>query len=218
MEKMNSMSIYGQCVNNDKMQQLDTLTNEKIHYSCSGSSIDCSSDYCDPGSFDFQYKSLSNRNSPDTLNDSNDARNRPIVIILSIIFSIIGCLIIITIGILIYRWKNDKELFCCDFLSKSPRTINEITRRHRLQHKKEIINKNPTVIESVITHGANMNVPPYSEDQNDDFSNQTTSNTKRKLYNPMFADSPKSSIRYHQSEIQSNGAGPHTNQMYSEDS
>ncbi|CAF4550429.1 unnamed protein product [Rotaria sp. Silwood1] len=213
--KKNSIILFGQCLNNMTIQRLDSLTNEQLHYSCSKSSIDCSLDYCEPGSFNFEYKSFSFDKLSDLTKNSNTSKNQTIKIILSIIFSIIAFIIIILLIILIYRWKQGKNLICCQFLSTTTSTMTEITRRHRRQHQKQIINKNPTVIESIITHGANMNVPPYPR-HNNEYSTEATSNNKRKLYNPMFMNSPKSDTRYHQSTIVSDDNCSHSNQMYSE--
>jgi hypothetical protein len=117
-------------------------------------------------------------------------------------------MIILTIIILIYRWRKGKDLLCCDFFPTTSSRINEVTRHHRRQHQKQIIDNNPTVMESVVTHGANMDIPSYS--------NETTSNTKRKLYNPMFTDSSSSDIRPHQSIMLSNDSCFQNNQLYSE--
>ena len=209
--KKNSIELFGQCLNNITIQRLDSLTNQQ----CTKSSIDCSVDYCEPDSFDFKHKSFSSSKITILTKTSNASKNRTIGIILSIIFSIIAVIIILTIIILIYRWKKGKNLLCCDFLPTTSLKMNEITRRHHRQHQKQIIDNNPTVIESVITHGANMNVPPYPN-QNSSYSNETTSNAKRKLYNPMFTDSPTSDIRHHQSIIVSNDHSFQTNQLHSE--
>jgi hypothetical protein len=198
--KKNSIKLFGQCLNNITIQRLDSLINQQ----CTKSSIDCSVDYCEPDSF----KSFSSGKITILTKTSNESNNHTIGIILSIIFSIIAVIIILIIIILIYRWRKGKNLLCCDFLPTKPLKMNEITRR---QHQKQIIDNNPTVIESVITHGANMNVPSYPN-QNSVYSNETTSNTKRKLYNPMFTDSPTSDIRYHQS----NHRSFQNNQLYSE--
>ncbi|CAF0788046.1 unnamed protein product [Rotaria sordida] len=213
--KKNSIILYGQCLNNITIQRLDSLTNEQLHYSCSKSSIDCSSDYCEPGSFNNEYKTSSFGKLSNLTNNSNTSKNHTIKIILSIIFSIITLIIIIIIIILIYRWKQGKNLICCQFLSTTSSTMTEITRRHRRQHQKQIINKNPTIIESIVTHGTNMNVPPYPHNDNE-YLTETTSNNKRKLYNPMFMNSPKSDPRYQQSIGVSNDNCFHSNQSYSE--
>ncbi|CAF4086046.1 unnamed protein product, partial [Rotaria sp. Silwood2] len=213
--KKNSIILFGQCFNNITLQLLDSLTNEQLHSSCSKSSIDCSSDYCEPGSFNFEYKSSSFGKLSNLAKNSSTSQNNTIKIILSIIFSIIALIIIIILIILIYRWKQGKQLLCCQFLSTTSSTMTEITRRHRRQHQKQIINKNPTVIESIITHGANMNVPSYPH-HNYEYSTETTSNNKRKLYNPMFMNSPKSDTRSHQSIVVSNDNCSHSNQSYSE--
>jgi len=109
--------------------------------------------------------------------------------------------IIITVIILIYRWRKGRKIFCCDFLSPTSSTMTGITRRRH--HQKQIIDNNPTVIESVVTHGANMNVSSYRH-ENDAYFNESTTNSKRKHYNPMFKDSPISDIRRHQSAQESN--------------
>jgi len=197
--KKNSIELFGQCLNNITIQRLDSLTTQQ----CTKSSIDCSVDYCEPDSFNFRDKSLSSGKITSLTETSNTSKNRTIGIVLSIVFSIIAVIIILTVIILIYRWKKGKNLLCCDFLPTTSSKMSAITRRHRRQHQKQMIDNNPTVIESVVTHGANMNVPPYPH-QNSSYSNETTSNTKRKLYNPMFKDSPTSDLRHHQSIIISN--------------
>jgi hypothetical protein len=61
-----------------------------------------------------------------------------------------------------------------------------------------------------------MNVLPNSNHIND-YSIEKSSNNKRKLYNPMFTDSPTSDIRHdHQSVIISNDSISHNNHLYSE--
>ncbi|CAM4753916.1 unnamed protein product [Rotaria magnacalcarata] len=202
--KTNSIALLGECLDKNQIQRLDTLTDKQIHDSCSKSSINCSSNYCEPVLFNFQYKSVSYEQVSDTSESSNQSKSRAIAITLGIIFSIIASIIIMTTIIVVYRWKQGKELLCCDFRTTTSSTVTEITQRHRRQHQKKIINKNPTAIESIITHGANMNVPSYPSHHNDAYSSETTSNTKRKLYNPMFTDSPKSNLRYHLSGTESN--------------
>ncbi|CAF3418439.1 unnamed protein product [Rotaria socialis] len=210
--KTNSIALLGECLDKNQIQRLDKLTDKQIHDSCSKSSINCSSNYCEPVSFNFQYKSFSYGQLSDTSNSSNQSKSRAIAIALGVIFSIIASIIIImTTIIVVYRWKHGKELQCCDFRTTTSSTKTEITQRHRRQHQKQIINKNSTVIESIITHGANMNVPSYPPHHNDAYSSETTSNTKRKLYNPMFTDSPESDLRYHQSGTESSDNRPQSN-------
>jgi hypothetical protein len=186
-------------LNNITVQRLDSLTNEQLHNSCSKSSIDCSRDSCEP---DFDKSYSSDKLSISTT-DANSSKNRTLDIILGILFSLIAIAIIITVIILIYRWRKGKKIFCCDFRSPNSSTMSEITRhRYRRQHQKQIIDRNPTIIESVVTHGANMNVPSYP--QENAYFNESTANKKRKHYNPMFKDSPISDINYHQSVLESN--------------
>lgn len=209
--KRKSIELFGQCFNNKNTQQLNSLTDEQLRDSCSKrSSVDCSSDYCDPGTFNSLYKSLQSSKSSDTNNSSNASKNLTLEIVLSIIFTIILLIVIIAVTTLIYRWRQNKTLICWKFMS--PSTMNETTIR---QHKKEVINKNPSIIESVVTHGANMNVTPYSNNNYEDVHEATLAD-KRKHYNPMFTDSPKSEIRCHQSFLVSNGDSFHSKQMYSE--
>jgi hypothetical protein len=182
------------------------LTNQQLEKSCPKTSIDCSTDYCEPGSFNIQYRSLSSDVLPKT---SDASKNRTIEIVLGVIFSIIALVIIIVIIVLIYRWKKGKRLFCCKFLST--------TSSRQRQHHKQIIDSNPTVIESVVTHGANMDIPPYPH-HDYGYSNEMTANNKRKLYNPMFTNSPKSELSHHQSNIVSRTSSSSYNndQLYSE--
>jgi hypothetical protein len=60
-----------------------------------------------------------------------------------------------------------------------------------------------------------MNVQPYSH-HDDAYSNESTANAKRKLYNPMFTDSPASDIRPHQSIMVSHNRSFQNNHLYSE--
>ena len=206
--RQNSLQISGQCLDNRTIQRFDSLTDKQLQHACSKSSIDCLLDYCEPGSIISEKKSDKLFSSP---RSSNPVKTRTIEIILGVIFSIIAIIIVITFIILISRWRQGKKLFC--FQLPQTTTIAEATRRRR-QHHKQIIDNNPAVIESVVTHGANMNVPPYPH-QNYAFVNDKTSNNKRKLYNPMFADSPTSAIQ--QSSIMvSNDNTSHNSQLYSE--
>jgi hypothetical protein len=203
--KNNSIKLSGQCLNNVTIQRLDSLTDQQPGSSCSKTSIDCSRDYCEPGSFNFEQRSFSS----DALPTSSDtSKNRTIEIVLGVIFSIIAILVIITIIVLIYRWKKGKNLLCCDFSS--------ITSSRQHQHHKQIIDNNPTIMESVVTHGANMNIPPYSHNDYA-YSSEMTANNKRKLYNPMFTDRPPSEISHQQSKRVSNNSNFYNNdQLYSE--
>lgn len=162
----NSIQLFGECLTNVSVQRLGSpITNP-----CSKSSIDCSIDSCQSDFFseksDVYHQSKT----------SHSNSNRTVDIILAIVFSLLALLMIIAVIIFIYRWKKGKKLFCCD----SPPS-----QRRRTKHHKDIIKNNPTIIESIITHGANMN---------EQDSNQSTGNTKRKLYNPMFADSSRSDM------------------------
>ncbi|CAF0990089.1 unnamed protein product [Rotaria sp. Silwood1] len=201
-----SLQIFGQCFNEKTIQHIDSLTDRQIQSACSRSSIDCSFDYCEPGSINHQKKS---NELVSLTKNSHITRKRTIEIMLSIIFGIIAIIIVITLIIFISRWKQNKRLFCC----RCPQTtVAEETRRRRQQ----IIDKNPTVIESVVTHGANMNVPSYPY-QNYAYVNDEASNNKRKLYNPMFADSPTSDIRHQQQSVMtSNDSIFYNSQLYSE--
>lgn len=210
--KKHSIKLYGQCLNNVTIRRLDSLTNQQLHYACSKSSIDCSSDYCEPGFLNLKSNSFSSVKISTLTKTSTASKNLTIEIILGIIFSIIGVIIIIIIIILIYRWKQGKKLLCCDLLSIPSSRMISSTRRQR---QKQIIDNNPTVIESVVTHGANMDVLPYSH-RDYTHSNELTSNNKRKLYNPMFTDSPTSDLHYQQSTIVLNESRIHNNQLYSE--
>lgn len=162
----NSIQLFGECLTNVSVQRLDS----PIVNPCSKSSIDCSIDSC-PTDF-LAEKSDAFHQSKTSQSNSN----RTVEIVLAVVFSLLGLLMIIAVIIFIYRWKKGKKFFCC---------ANPPSRRGRNKHQKEIIKNNPTMIESIITHGANMN---------EQDSNQSTGNTKRKLYNPMFADSSRSDI------------------------
>ncbi|CAF3826440.1 unnamed protein product [Rotaria sordida] len=210
--RKNSLQIFGQCLNEKIIQNINSLTDKQIQYACLKSSIDCSLDYCEPGSINYQQKS---NQLISLVKNSHITKKRTIEIIFSIIILII---MIITLIIFISRWKQNKKLFCCLFSqTTTTTTTTEETRRRRQQ----IIDNNPTVIESVVTHGANMNVPSYSC-QNYSKFNDETSNNKRKLYNPMFADSPTLDIRHQQQQQQqqsvmaSNDNTSHNSQLYSE--
>ena len=182
------------------------MTNQQLEKSCPKTSIECSTDYCEPDSFNIQHRSLSSDVSSET---SDTSKNRTIEIVLGVIFSLIALVIIILITVLIYRWKKGKRLFCCKFLST--------TLSRQRQHHKQIIDTNPAVMESVVTHGANMNIPPYPHHDHE-YSNEMTANNKRKLYNPMFTNSPKSELSHHQSSIVSrtNSSSYNNDQVYSE--
>ncbi|UJR28433.1 hypothetical protein I4U23_009673 [Adineta vaga] len=145
--RKNSIQSIGQCLDNSTIHNLSSLTDQQLDSSCSKSSIDCSTDSCEPGSFNIDSKSLSSMRQLSTLaKNSNASKN-------------------------LYRWK-------------------QVVRRNRHQHQKQIINNNPTIIESVVTHGANMDVSP---------SYELSSNNKRKLYNPMFTDTPSNDMNSPQS-------------------
>ena len=161
----NSIQLFGQCLNNVSVQRLDS----PILNPCSKTSIDCSSDSCQVDFFGEKSDTFPQAKT------SNSNRNRTLEIALGVVFSLVALLIILTVIIFIYRWRNGKKLFCCHF---SP-TSSGLTR-----HQNEIMKNNPTMIESIITHGTNMNQPDY---------HQSTGNTKRKLYNPMFVESSSAS-------------------------
>jgi hypothetical protein len=206
----NSLQIFGQCLNNRTIQHFDSLTSKQLQHACSKSSIDCSSDHCEPGSI------VREGNETDKLfsipRSSLIMKNLTVEIILGIIAFVILTIFIIFLS----RWKQGKHLFCCHLSqTTTTTTIAEATRRRR-QHHKQIIDSNPAVIESVVTHGANMNVPPYPH-QNYAYLNDDASNNKRKLYNPMFADSPTLDIRHQQqSTTVSDDSTSHNSQVYSE--
>jgi len=203
--RKNSLEISGQCFYNRTIQNLDSLTNQQLEHTCSKSSIDCSLDYCEPGSIIHEQNSDKLLSIPKS---SYITKTRTIVFIVGMIALSLFILFIISI----FRWRKSKKFFCCHF-SQTTTTIAEATRRRR-QHHKQVIDSNPAVIESVVTHGANMNVPPYPHN-NYAYLNDETSQNKRKLYNPMFADSPTSDIRQ-QSVMVSNDNTSHNNYLYSE--
>jgi len=193
--RKNSLKISGQCFNNRTIRYLNSLTDKQLEYTCSKSSIDCSIDYCEPGSIIHEQKLFSlTRTSPKIITRT-----------MAFILGMIALIIIMIFTIVIIRWKKN---FCCHSPSQTATTIAEATRRRR-EHHKQIIDSNPVVIESVVTHGANMNVPSYPHDDEN-------SKNKRKLYNPMFADSPTSDTRQQQSVMVSNDSTSHSNYLYSE--
>ena len=165
----NSLHITGECLINRTIRHLDSLTNQQLDHACSKTSIDCSKDYCEPGLIVHQPTSDRIFSSPKA---SPTMKTGTIVFILGII-ALVGFIILI---ISIVRYRKNQTV-----------TTTEETRRR--EHHKQIIDRNPAVIESVVTHGANMNVPSYPH-QNYAYVNDETSKNKRKLYNPMFADSP----------------------------
>jgi len=208
--RKNSLEISGQCINNRTIERLNSLTAKQLENTCSKSSIDCSSDYCEPGSILHEQKP--NKLLSVSKSSSITTTTRTMIFILSMI----ALVTLITFIISIYRWKKSQKIFCCHFPQTTP-TIAEATRRRR-QHHKQIIDSNPAVIESVVTHGANMNVPSYPHN-NYAYLNDETSKNKRKLYNPMFADSPTSDMRQsqqQQSVMVSNDNTSQSNYLYSE--
>ena len=104
---------------------------------------------------------------------------------------VVALLVVIMVMLLVYRWRNGQPLLCCDILRAR-------TREARRQQKQSD-DRNPAVIESVVTHGANMNVPSNLH-QNYAYANENTASTKRKLFNPMFDDSPRADNRRSQNE------------------
>ncbi len=176
---------------------MNSLTAKQLEHVCSKSSIDCSKDYCQPGSILHQPISEKLFSIAKT---SPTIKTRTIAFILGLIVLVI----FITFIIIIFRWRKTKKILCCHFPPQTTTTIAEATRRRR-QHHKHIIDNNPAVIESVVTHGANMN---------DGYLNDEISNNKRKLYNPMFADSPTLDIRH--PPIVSNDNTSPNNYLYSE--
>ncbi|CAF0783042.1 unnamed protein product [Adineta ricciae] len=209
-----ALELSGHCLNNQTIQSFVSLTDKQFPYACSKSSIDCSTDYCEPGSLNSTKAMSKSRLSSKT---SDRVKTLTAEIIVGILFSIITLVIIILSIVLVTRWKQGRPIFCCHFSQTSP-TIAEATRRRR-QHHKQIIDSNPVVIESVVTHGANMNVPPYPH-HNYAYFNDETSNNKRKLYNPMFADSPALDIRHQQQQsvivVVSDDSISQNSQFYSE--
>lgn len=204
--------IFGQCYDENMNRQINSLTDKQIEHGCLQSSINCSFDYCEPGSIN-QINSSENQSS--LMKYAPIRKKDTIEIILVIVFSMIILTTLVTCVVVIFRWKQNKQFLCCHFrqtTSTAATTMKKETRRHRQQ----IIDKNPTVIESVVTHGANMNVPSYPY-RNDAYFNDETANNKRKLYNPMFADSPTSDSRHHQQTIMvSSDSTSHNSELYSE--
>lgn len=166
--RKNALFISGQCLANDTLRQFDTLTDYQLDEACSTTSIDCSKDYCEPGSI------ISHPFSPFIRTSGLIKTPLKIIILVVMILIIVKSLILVII-----RWRKDGRLFCCYSKEKSIRR----------DQRKKIIDSNPAVIESVVTHGANMNLSTHSH-YNAGYSNDETSKNKRKLYNPMFADSP----------------------------
>ena len=189
--KRHTRQLIGQCLFNGEVKPLESLTDRQLNDVCEKSSIDCSIDYCEPGSI------LSLNQSERILTNAKHSHSIPtktIEILLGVIFGILILLILILIIIFFIRWKQGKKFFWCNWV-RNRSSIAEATRRRRQQHK-EIINSNPAVIESVVTHGANMNVSAH------EYHHQETSNHKRKLYNPMFTDTSPGDNRYQQQQQQ----------------
>lgn len=184
------MYISGQCLVNDTLRQFDTLTDYQLDDACSKTSIDCSKDYCEPGSI------VSNQFS--TVIRQSSLIKTPLKITILVV---IGLIIVKSLILLIIRWRKDGRIFCCYSKEQSTR--------------KEIIDSNPAVMESVVTHGANMNLSTHSH-HNSAYLNDETSKNKRKLYNPMFADSPTLDIQQQRSNSGSNDDDSPDNSFYSE--
>ena len=200
--RKHSLHISGQCLFNQTIRHLDSLTDHQLEHTCSKSSIDCSKDYCEPGSIISDKLVIVSRSSVFI--------NTPTIVW---ILAVIGFVILISSIIAIVRWRKSEKLLCCH-VSETTSTAEE-TRRRRREHHKQIIDSNPAVIESVVTHGANMNVPPYSH-PNCAYQNDETSKNKRKLYNPMFADSPTTADSRQQAVNISNDSDLQDNYFYSE--
>ena len=208
--KEKSVQLFGQCRFNTSTQSLDTLTDKQLAHVCGKSSIDCSVDSCEPGSIVPHQKSESR---PVPAKELRPGQTRTIEVILGLLFGLITLAILVILLILWLRWKQGRTLSCCRFYQATT-SIAEATRRRR-EHRKQIIDSNPAVIESVVTHGADMNVPPHSH-HNYSYFNEETSNNKRKLYNPMFADSPTGDSRHgQQAAAVSNDQTSSNNQFYS---
>ena len=190
--KKNSVELLGQCLNNVTVQRLDSLTPQQLQNGCTRSSIDCSSDQCDPNVSSFEQRAAPGDDAIGSTSSSSATRNRTIEIVLAVLFSLIAVIVIAIVIIIIYRWRQGRKIFCCEMFP-SAATATTI-RRHDQRHK-QAIKSNSTVIESFVTHGTNMDIPSYSQ-QNYAYADERTSNTKRKLYNPMFSDSPRSDIRH----------------------
>ena len=186
--KKNSIQLFGQCLSNMSMQRLDALTNQQLHNACSKSSIDCSSNSCEVNS---EQKSFLSDDSPTMAASSHGKKRRSLQIVLVTLFGVVALLVVIMVMLLVYRWRNGQRLLCCDALRARAREAR--------RQQKQIIDRNPAVIESVVTHGANMNVPSNLH-QNYAYANENTASTKRKLFNPMFDDSPRADHRHSQNE------------------
>jgi hypothetical protein len=225
--KKNSVELQGQCLNAVNIQRLDSLTDQQLDGSCSKTSIDCSVDSCQLDSVDVEQQRRLATNELSLLRSSSQAdSNRKIEIILAVVFSLIATMAFAAFIIVIYRYKKGKSLLCCDCLQLKATTTTSTAAanaaatkkaNHRdLQYHRHMINRNPTVIESIVTHGANMNLPSHGN-QNHAYAQENGSNTKRKLYNPMFADSPKSDNRHNQHAIvESNDTYSSHHQIHSE--
>lgn len=190
--KKHSLQLFGQCLFNTSTHSLDTLTDKQLAHVCGKSSIDCSVDSCEPGSLVPRQKS---EKQPLLMKEARATRTQTMELILGLIFGMIALAILVVLVVLWLRWKKGRTLICCHFYQTTT-SIAEATRRRR-EHRKQIIDSNPAVIESVVTHGGDMNVPPHSH-HNDAYFNDETSNNRRKLYNPMFADSPTGDNRHAQ--------------------
>jgi hypothetical protein len=176
--RTHQIELFGQCyVNVDRQHSVTNLADQQWHSVCDQSSIDCSIDSCEP---DGSIRTYRAEHMPTIL------RSPSIELLVAAIFSLVALFVTIILVVMCIRWRQGKKLFCCQKFRTA--TIAEVTRRRR-QHHKEVIDNNPVVIESVVTHGANMNLPCYSQ-QNYAYVNDKQTNNKRKLFNPMFADSP----------------------------
>ena len=178
------IQLIGQCSLNDQVYSLNTLPNQLLKTFCTKSSIDCSKDHCDAGQI---FISNNSEKLSVIRKTSSLIPTQTLEIILGIIFGLISLLILIIFILIVVRWYQGKSICCCIASFRSKMKNNNETRRQRQYHK-QVIETNPAVIESVVTHGANLNIPSNSYD-NGGFDDDPTSNTKRKLFNPMFADS-----------------------------
>lgn len=186
--KYSTLQIFGQCTWNNEFQSLSSLSHQQLDDVCKTSSIECPMDFCEPGSI----VPLRKTNRSTTISRSSSIlATRSLEIILGSIFGVISLLLILISILILIRWRQGKKLFCCKFFNTKT-DINKAKRRRREQEK-EIIDRNPAVIESVVTHGANMNIQPKSY-ENSGFDDRTALNNKRKLFNPMFTETTQEPI------------------------
>ena len=197
--KANSIQLFGQCMNNITVQSLDSLKDQQqLQEKCSSLASACALNSCELNTNKLKKLSSIDGLAKNT-ESSNEQRNQTISIILAVIFSFITLLIIVILVIFIVRWKRGKKFPFCHFITSFNKTP-----RH--QHKREI-NENTAAIESIVTHRTDMNNSSHAYQNHYVPSDGSRSSNERKLYNPMFSESPKLEMRpFQQQQLVSNGS------------